>query len=58
MCFRTDGASCVATNTPGENEHALDQMHKVLKAGITPSTELDLEQIRTESAEHQSSLRG
>jgi nicotinamidase-related amidase len=51
-------SDCVASNTPGENEHALEQMHKVLKAVITPSTELDLEQIRADSAEHQSPLRG
>lgn len=39
-------ADCVASNTASENEHALDQMRKVLKADITPSTELDLNRIR------------
>ena len=51
-------SDCVASNTASENEHALDQMQKVLKADITPSTELDLEGIRTRSAEHRSPLRG
>jgi nicotinamidase-related amidase len=51
-------SDCVASNTASENEHALDQMQKVLKADITPSTELDLEEIRTRSAEHRSPLRG
>ncbi len=32
---------CVASNTDEENRHALDQMSKVLKADIRPSTELD-----------------
>ena len=35
-------ADCVVSNTVAENEHALEQMHKILKADITPSTELDL----------------
>ncbi len=51
-------SDCVASNTTSENEHALDQMQKVLKADITPSTELNLEEIRTRSAEHRSTLRG
>ena len=33
---------CVASNTPEENRRALNQMEKVLKADIRPSTELDL----------------
>ena len=33
---------CVASNTPEENRRALDQMEKVLKADIRPSSELDL----------------
>lgn len=40
-------ADCVASNTPEENEHALKLMASILKADITPSTELDLERIRT-----------
>ena len=35
-------ADCVASNTPDENRHALEQMRIVLKADITESTELDL----------------
>ena len=38
-------ADCVASNSTDENEHALRQMEKVLKADITPSTELDLQAI-------------
>ncbi len=33
---------CVASNTPEENRRALNQMEKVLKADIRPSSELDL----------------
>jgi nicotinamidase-related amidase len=33
---------CVASNSEEENHHALDQMRKVLKANITPSTALTL----------------
>ncbi len=33
---------CVASNDPAENDHALNQMARVLKADITPSVELDL----------------
>ena len=40
-------ADCVASNTPEENAHALEQMAKILKADITPSAELDLEGIRS-----------
>lgn len=36
-------ADCSASNTIVENEHALDQMKRVLKADITPSTELQLQ---------------
>ncbi len=35
-------ADCVASNTSQENEHALEQMEKVLKADITPSKQLVL----------------
>lgn len=35
-------ADCVASNTEEDNGHALNQMQKVLKADIRPSTELDL----------------
>lgn len=48
-------ADCVVSNTVGENQHALDQMHKVLKANITESHDLDLARIREESFDQQRS---
>jgi nicotinamidase-related amidase len=36
---------CIASNTRIENEHALDQMSKVLKADTRAAEELDLEKI-------------
>jgi nicotinamidase-related amidase len=38
-------ADCVVSNTEEENQHALTQMQTVLKADITNSTELDLQNI-------------
>jgi nicotinamidase-related amidase len=38
-------ADCVASNTIAENKSALQLMQKVLKADITPSTELDLQHL-------------
>lgn len=35
-------SDCVASNTEDENSYALGQMQKILKADITPSTELDV----------------
>ena len=35
-------SDCVASSDPQENQHALEQMEKILKADISPSTELDL----------------
>jgi nicotinamidase-related amidase len=43
-------SDCVASNTPAENEHALELMQKVLKADTKPSTELDLEKLKREAA--------
>ena len=37
---------CVASNTREENEHALKLMEQVLKADTTPSTDLDLEELK------------
>jgi nicotinamidase-related amidase len=37
---------CVASNTREENDYALEQMHKVLKADIRPSKELSLQALR------------
>jgi nicotinamidase-related amidase len=39
-------SDCVASNTEEENANALEQMQKVLKADITPSTRLDLNAIQ------------
>lgn len=39
-------SDCVASIDPADNEYALRQMREVLKADITPSTELDLETLR------------
>ncbi len=36
---------CIASNTNQENEHALDQMSKVLKADTRAAEELDLKEI-------------
>ena len=33
-------ADCIVSNTTGENEHALRQVHTVLKGNITDSTQL------------------
>jgi nicotinamidase-related amidase len=42
-------ADCVVSNTEAENRHALEQMQKVLKADITSSADLDLQEIRERS---------
>ena len=38
-------SDCVAANTAEENRNALDQIRKVLKADVRPSTELDLREL-------------
>lgn len=38
-------SDCVASNSDEENHYALEQMHKVLKADIRPSTELTFESL-------------
>lgn len=38
-------ADCVSSNTEEENHHALEQMHKVLKADIRPAAELSLKDL-------------
>ena len=38
-------SDCIASNTPRENENALDQIQRVLKGDITPSDQLDLAQL-------------
>ena len=42
-------SDCVASNTPEDNEHALQQMRAILKADITPSSRLDLERLQREA---------
>lgn len=44
-------ADCVASNDPAENDHALQQMARVLEADIAPSTELDLERLAGRGAQ-------
>ncbi len=44
-------ADCTASNTLEENRVALEQMEKVLKADVRPSTELDLGRFRCEPGE-------
>ena len=39
-------ADCVVSESPQENEYALKQMEKVLKADIRPSQELNLEELK------------
>lgn len=41
---------CVASSDAQENAHALELMQRVLKADITPSTELDLEALKREAS--------
>lgn len=36
---------CVAAEDPAQNAHALEQMRVVLKADVTPSTELDVDAL-------------
>ena len=43
-------SDCVASSDPPEAEHALQQMQVVLKAQVTPSSELDLEALIAEGA--------
>lgn len=38
-------ADCVISNTPEENDYALQQVARVLKGDLTPSTELDLDRL-------------
>jgi nicotinamidase-related amidase len=38
-------ADCVVSNTEEENQHALELMKRVLKADISPSSELNLESL-------------
>jgi nicotinamidase-related amidase len=44
-------SDCVASNTVEENDYALGQMEKILKADIRPSAELDIGQLNTPTGE-------
>jgi nicotinamidase-related amidase len=48
---------CCASNDPVENDHALEQIRKVLKAEITPSTALDLEALKRRAVPQSSGPR-
>jgi nicotinamidase-related amidase len=39
-------SDCIASNTPAENHYALQHMHGILQANITPSSQLDWEELR------------
>jgi hypothetical protein len=39
-------ADCSVSPTPKENEYALKQMERVLKADIRPAAELDFKKLR------------
>ena len=43
-------SDCVVSETEAENEYALQQMAKVLKADTRPAAELNLEKLKTRSA--------
>ena len=43
-------ADCVISNTAEENEYALRQIARVLKADVTPSTDLDLDRLIADAA--------
>lgn len=44
-------SDCVAANTQDESRYALEQMRTVLKADITPSTSLSLENLKRRAAD-------
>lgn len=49
-------ADCVVSNTTAENDYALEQMAKVTKADVRPSTEIDLNALVTFHASHPTPL--
>ena len=38
-------ADCIVSNTGSENDHALEQIERVLKGTVTPSDQLDLAEL-------------
>jgi nicotinamidase-related amidase len=45
-------SDCVASNSPDENEHALDLMKRVLKADTRPSVELDFDELKRKASQN------
>jgi nicotinamidase-related amidase len=45
-------SDCVASNSPDENEHALDLMKRVLKADTRPSVELDFDELKQRASQN------
>lgn len=44
-------ADCIASNEPQDNEYALQQMQKILKANISSSDQLDLHALKRKASE-------
>jgi nicotinamidase-related amidase len=51
-------SDCVASNSPAENQYALDQMQQVLKADTRPSDELSLEAMRRDAHDSREKKHG
>ena len=47
-------SDCTASNEKSDNDYALQQMQKILKADITPSPDLDLEALKRRASEARS----
>jgi nicotinamidase-related amidase len=45
-------SDCVVSNTPRENDYALDQIGRVLKGVVTPSDQLDLDDLLARGRGH------
>jgi nicotinamidase-related amidase len=45
-------SDCVASNSPVENEHALELMKRVLKADIRPSVELNFDELKQQASQN------
>lgn len=50
-------ADCVAANTKTENDNALDEMKRVLKADVTPSTDLSAKKLLTDAQRRKQQAR-
>jgi nicotinamidase-related amidase len=47
-------SDCIASNTKPENDHALEQMRRIMKADVRPSTEWKFEEIASIGADRRS----